>query len=163
MKTLFILIGPKGSGKTYIGTLIQKKLNILFFRVEDVWLSIKTNKIDKEYLEKGFSLVEKEIDKQFKKINKLIIESTAAFDYFKIFLKKLESKYNIKLIQVKTPLDLCLDRIKSRDQSIHIPVSDDRIQEINSKAVNVKFDFDLIIENSDISEDQIIKEFSSLL
>lgn len=30
VKTLYMLIGPKGSGKSYIGTLVEKKTDISF-------------------------------------------------------------------------------------------------------------------------------------
>ena len=40
-KTLYMLIGPKGSGKTYIGQLIGNQTNISFLRVENIWLSLK--------------------------------------------------------------------------------------------------------------------------
>ena len=33
-KVLFMLIGPKGSGKTYIGMLVDRHTDIAFLRVE---------------------------------------------------------------------------------------------------------------------------------
>lgn len=38
VKRIYILIGPKGSGKTYIGTPLQDQLHIPFLRVEDIAL-----------------------------------------------------------------------------------------------------------------------------
>ena len=39
-KTLYMLIGPKGSGKTYIGTLVENETDISFLRVENIWLKL---------------------------------------------------------------------------------------------------------------------------
>ena len=38
---LFMLIGPKGSGKTHIGTLVNQHTDIVFLRVEPIWLSLE--------------------------------------------------------------------------------------------------------------------------
>jgi len=40
-KTLFMLVGPKGSGKTHIGTLVNQHTDIVFLRVEPIWLGLK--------------------------------------------------------------------------------------------------------------------------
>ena len=42
-KTLFMLIGPKGSGKTHIGTLAQQHTDFVFLRVEPIWLGLRPN------------------------------------------------------------------------------------------------------------------------
>ena len=34
VKTVYILVGPKGSGKTFIGNALEDRLGILFIRVE---------------------------------------------------------------------------------------------------------------------------------
>ncbi|WP_445637409.1 hypothetical protein NSTC745_02522 [Nostoc sp. DSM 114161] len=39
MKTLFILIGAKGAGKTYIGTLVNAHTAIKFLSVEPIWVN----------------------------------------------------------------------------------------------------------------------------
>ena len=91
-KTLIILVGPKGSGKTYIGTLLEKRLRIPFFRVEKVWLQLKEEKLYLSHLKKGYQNVNKEIDIQFTKSKKLIIESTGTYD-FELFLNDLQKKY----------------------------------------------------------------------
>lgn len=38
---LYMLIGLKGAGKTYIGKLIARYTDIKFISVEPIWLSIK--------------------------------------------------------------------------------------------------------------------------
>ncbi len=158
-KSLLILTGAKGSGKTYIGTLIQDKLNVKFFRVEDVWLSLKEEKFSDAYVREGFLRVEEEIDKKMSNNDKLTIESTAAHDYFNTFLKSLRNKYTIFLIKVVAPPEVCLERIKSRDLSQHIPVSDDIIEEINLKAIAIDLPFNLVIDNHNTSDNKIVEIF----
>jgi shikimate kinase len=40
-KILYLLIGPKGAGKTYIGTLVDRHTEIQFIRVEPIWLNLQ--------------------------------------------------------------------------------------------------------------------------
>jgi shikimate kinase len=162
-KTAYILVGPKGSGKTYIGMLMQRRLNIGFLRVENIWLGLKDEMHSKGYVQKGFSLVEKTIDEMLAVAAKITIESTGAHEYFNVFLDSLRKKYNVRLIKVTAPLALCFERIKSRDQSVHIPVSDERAEEINRKAAGVDLAFDLEIENVEKPDEKIIESISGIL
>jgi shikimate kinase len=41
MKLLYLLIGPKGSGKSHIGALVSQHTDIYFLRVEPIWLSLQ--------------------------------------------------------------------------------------------------------------------------
>jgi len=91
IKQIIILIGLKGSGKTYIGTLIQEKVGIKFFRVENVWLSFKSERLSNEYILEGFSLVEKEIDRLLLDTDRITIEFTGTTDYFNRFINKLKN------------------------------------------------------------------------
>jgi hypothetical protein len=57
-KTLYMLIGPKGSGKTYIGSRIEQLTGLKFLRVEPLWLGLAEG-------EDGWDRVECEIDALF--------------------------------------------------------------------------------------------------
>lgn len=43
MKTVYLLIGPKGSGKSYIGNLIENELGIKFLNVEEFFIDLLEN------------------------------------------------------------------------------------------------------------------------
>jgi shikimate kinase len=163
MKQLIILIGLKGSGKTYIGSLIQERLGIHFVRVEEVWLSIQHKRFSKDYYSEGFKLVEQEIANQFLNLDIITIESTGISNYFKPFLRELGYKYNLKLIKINTSPDTCLNRFKSRDSSIHIPVSDDLFEQINKEALEVDLEYDAFLENEYSSDDEILQKISETI
>jgi shikimate kinase len=40
-KILYMLIGPKGAGKTHIGTIVDRDTDISFLRVESIWLGLQ--------------------------------------------------------------------------------------------------------------------------
>jgi hypothetical protein len=45
------------------------------------------------------------------------------------------------------PLEVCATWEKTRDQSLHIPVSDENLQAYNSMAARVELAWDLTLEN----------------
>ena len=163
VKQVIMLIGLKGSGKTYIGSLMQKQFGIRFFRVENIWRSLKSERFSKEYILEGMGLVEYEIDTLLTREDKIIIESTGITDYFKSFLDRLKSKYGIKLVKIRTSPETCIKRVKSRDGSIHIPVSDDILDQINREALEVEMKYDLIIDNEKTSDREILNKLKKII
>ena len=156
VKCLYFLVGPKGSGKTYIGSLVGKRTDIHFLRVEDIWLSLRTG-------ENGWLEVEKAIHRIFAREEKIMIETLGAGDEFHRFLTSLQANYRIKMIRVWANLDLCFYRVKNRNSDDHISVSDDKVKQYNEIAFKVKFDWDLEIKNDGLlSDDAIIEKIENL-
>lgn len=150
-KKLFILIGPKGSGKTHIGTLVNQHTDIVFLRVEPIWLSLNPD-------EDGWEKVEAAIDALFQKQDKLMIESLGIGKEFRKFHASLAKKYSIKLIRVYADLETCFTRVKIRNNAEHIPVSDDKVVEFNQLASAVAYNWDLEINNNEFAADEEIIE-----
>jgi len=138
---LYMLTGPKGAGKSYIGTLISKHSDIHFLRVEPIWLGLQPG-------EEGWRKVQLAIARLFEIHNKVMIESLGAGEGFRAFYASLAKKYPIRLIRVKTDLDTCLARVKNRSSAEHIPVSDDKVMEYNQIAAEVVYTWDLEIDNN---------------
>jgi len=148
-KTLFMLIGPKGSGKTHIGTLVSQYTDILFLSVESIWLGLKPG-------EDGWEKIEVAIDALFQKQDKVMIESLGVGEGFTKFHASLVEKYFIRMIRVHADLETCLTRVKTRNYAEQIPVSDNRVKEFNQLASAVTFNWDLEINNNDLTPDKDI-------
>jgi shikimate kinase len=159
LKTLYILIGLKGSGKTFIGKMVEDNLSIPFLRVENIFKNIKRDRhySDENYIREGFTLLEREIRNQFEETDRLTIESTGLTDEFKQMLESLRKDFSVKLIKIDTEPALCLQRVKERDNKEHINVSDSDVEKINELAIKVKFNYDLVIDNNSKSGEEIIK------
>jgi dephospho-CoA kinase len=162
IKEIIILVGPKGCGKTYVGTLLREKTGIYFFRVEDIWLSLKSERLSDEYITTGFKLVRQNIDVLLRTHSRIIIESTATSGHFFKFLDSLRSEYAVRLVKIVASPRVCSDRIKSRDSSIHVPVSDDILTIINQASLQANLRYDLVIENEDTSDELIIEQFNKM-
>jgi shikimate kinase len=148
-KTLYILIGPKGAGKTHIGSLVNQHTTIQFVRVEPIWLKLASG-------ENGWIAVEKAIEKAFQQDDEVMIESLGAGSGFDSFHASLIGKYNVKLIKVSTDLAECLKRVKNRDNSNHIPISDEKVEEYNKIAASVHHLWDAIVDNNELAKDEEI-------
>jgi shikimate kinase len=155
-RLLYILVGPKGSGKTYIGSRIEQLTGVKFLRVEPLWLQLAEG-------EDGWGRVEREIDKLFHQHDKVIIESLGAGDGFNRMYATLKDKYEVKLVKVETNLDECLRRVQSRDSADHIPASDDKVREYNRIAASVDHPWDGILDNNGPATDEdILQAITSL-
>lgn len=155
-KTLYLLIGPKGSGKTHIGTVVNQSTDIVFLRVEPVWLDLKPG-------EDGWKKVEAAIDIMFQMHNKVMVESLGAGEGFGHFHAALAKKYSIKMIRVYADLETCFTRVKKRSAVEHIAVSDDKITEFNEMAAAVTYDWNLEINNNEPASDaDIINAIQSI-
>ncbi|HMQ51023.1 MAG TPA: shikimate kinase [Anaerolineae bacterium] len=160
-KTLYILVGLKGSGKSYIGSLVDRLPEVCFLKVEPIWVEYLNGH---DHSKSGWEVVEAEIDKQFTVYDRVMIESLGAGQEFEAFYASLRRKYAIKLIKVFADLETCLDRVKRRDAANHIPISDSRVEEINQIAQHVTLDWDLVIDNrGPAPASEIIKAIEAIL
>lgn len=155
-KTLYMLIGPKGSGKTHIGILVDRLTEIKFLRVESIWLTVQPG-------EDGWKKVESAIDAEFAVRDKVMVESLGAGEDFKRYYASLKSKYPVKMIRVYADLDTCLQRVQSRNSADHIPVSDDKVMEYNRIAAAAAYEWDAEIDNNGpASQEEILRIIHSL-
>ena len=148
-KKLFMLIGPKGSGKTHIGTLVNRHTDIVFLRVEPIWLSLNPG-------EDGWQKIEATLDVMFQEHDKVMIESLGIGEGFGKFRALLAEKYSVKMIRVYADLETCFTRVKTRNKAEHIPVSDDKVAEFNRIASVVSHHWNLEINNNDPTPDKDI-------
>jgi len=150
-----MLIGPKGSGKTHIGTLVNRHTDIVFLRVEPIWLSLNPG-------EDGWQKVEATLDVMFQEHDKVMIESLGISEGFGKFRASLAEKYSIKMIRVYADLGTCFRRVKTRNNIEHIAVSDGKVAELNQLASAVTFNWDLEINNNGpLPDEEIVDAIQS--
>jgi len=165
VKRVYILIGPKGSGKSFIGTLLEKYYGIKFLRVENSVKKIKLNQsIDNpEYVHHAFRTIESRVRKYMKNEKVAVFESTGLTKYFDQMLKSLRIDFKVITIRISSDLKLCLDRVKSRDQSIHINVSEEQVKQINLAVEAKKMKTDFEIDNNYKSTEQLCQEIGRVI
>jgi shikimate kinase len=165
-KTVYIIVGPKGSGKTHVGTMLDRELGLRFLSVEPLVLkNLNVSSLTGDDLEReGFLLEEQAIDTMLMSHDAVSFEATGSSRFFPETLERLREKYTVRLIRLRCPLDTCAARVAHRDPTNHIPVSDERLRDINHRANAVELDWDLEIDNAaPASDESIIAQFRALL
>ncbi len=134
----------------YIGSILEQEVGLKFLSVEKLGLeNIQKSKLTgEELIIDGFHQEEAAIDKMLQSDNAVSFESTGVHPYLQNMLASLRIKYNVKLIKIYAPLGKCYERIKCRDQSLHIPISNSLLKKINESAEKVIFNWDLELDNS---------------
>jgi shikimate kinase len=160
-------VGLKGSGKTFIGSVWEKYLNVKFLRIETIFLELLRQEPELEgirFEQRGFKIVLEKLDELAQSYSTLCIESTGTAYTFPDLLSALSQSFCLFIIQVKAPLDTCIERVRMREASAHIPVSEHRLKEINERALQVALPWDLEIDNSKFqSESSIVESVEKLL
>lgn len=164
-KHIILLIGPKGSGKTYIGSLLEKNFGIHFVRVEDWVRQIKKDRdIDDEtYLADAFDVIENGIRHTLDQMDMVVFESTGLTSYFDQMLDRLRKDVHVTTIGILADPHRCLDRVKSRDDAIHIAVSDDQVEHINQMVREKNTPTDFQIDNNFRTESELVSELKTMI
>lgn len=148
-KNVIMLIGPKGSGKTHIGTVLGKMTGVKFLRVEPIWLGLNEG-------EDGWALVESAIDDSLKHTNIVIIESLGGSQGFERLRCNLERKYTLRYVRIVASLTVCLERVRTRNSRDHIPVSEENVEAYNRIAAEVTLPWDFELRNDPPLTDKMI-------
>lgn len=164
-KSIYLLIGQKGSGKSFIGTIFDKEFGIQFVRVEDWAKQIKRDREinDESYLRQVFAEIEKGIRQTLLGTDKLVFESTGLTEYFDAMLESLKKDFKVTTIAIKADSATCLERVRSRDLKIHINVSDDQVLMVNRKVLERNMKTDFYIENENRSKEALMTEVGKIL
>lgn len=147
--TVLLLVGPKGSGKSFIGSLIAERLGVPFLRAEPIFLeNLGGSRLTGPARdEEGFAKVYAEVTRRLVESPRVALESTGASDAFFPFLSALRARYRVLLVSVRAPAEVCLERVRTRNPAAHLSVSDDNVVAINGRAAQVRLAWDLEIDN----------------
>lgn len=158
MKKLYLLLGPKGAGKSHISALMEKEWNIKFFRVEDIWLELdQANLPATERIKLGRQRILTGLEKLFNTYSSVSIESTGTSVNFEIFVRELRERYQLVLVKVTANTKTCMTRIKNRDLGQHVNYAPKELMRLDKIARELEFGSDLVINNDDVS-DKNLKE-----
>lgn len=170
---IILLLGPKGSGKTYIGRLLDRDFDIPFVEVEamamKVWESYQNSLGnsasigDAEYHRLVFIAIEKLLREALSKNEIISFESTGTSSYFLTMQKSLKKDYNLLTLAIKAPPEVCLQRCIERYQRGQIDVSANEIIQINKTAARLLSRADEQVINASEKEGDIKQRLKRIL
>ena len=149
MKQVLVLVGPKGAGKSTIGHILATDLGLHFLRVEPIFLDVRAQlgASHSQFEAAGFQAVLNALHEALGRHDILCFETTGASVHVSWLLEALRQEARVLLVRILAAPDQCLTRIRARDASIHIPVSDDQIARINAVAFTVALPWNAELDN----------------
>ncbi|MCB0264511.1 MAG: AAA family ATPase [Calditrichia bacterium] len=162
MKTVYLLVGPKGSGKTHIGKILADAFAIRFIESEAIFATLQKEGITTdENQQRGFDILEKNIEQALSEHKSVCFEITVFTPYSSKLVNNLRNKYAVEKIRVFAPNEVCLSRIRSRQSDRHINILEDKIIEINRLSNAQELDAKLMIINNNLTAADIQTLFSN--
>jgi shikimate kinase len=149
-KKAVVLVGPKGSGKTTIGRMVEAALGARFIEVEAVAqraLAEAGGVINESYARRAFELILEATDAVAREAPAIVLETTGASDETPRFLAALHERFNVVLVRVLASRAVCECRIQARDQARQIQVSPDLIREMHARSLALSLPWDVEIDN----------------
>jgi catechol 2,3-dioxygenase-like lactoylglutathione lyase family enzyme len=148
-KAVYVLVGPKGAGKSYLGRLAEKQLGLAFVDVEALALSMPEDERRSDLI---YARLERLVDERLRDAPDVILEVTGASPHTGAFFESLRRKYQVRLVQLVAPPDTCLARIEARGPANQLPATPEQVREINRLSLEADFEYDLRLGNPPTDE-----------
>ena len=161
-----LLVGPKGSGKSHIGRLLERHLSVLFFHVEPLWMAYYKEcqaSGRPPVISEGIAQVHPLISDVLRTHEHVCVETTGASAEILADLLSLKHPSETLVARISAPLDLCLERIASRDQTKQIPMDAESVGKVYALSESLQLNADVTLENVDLSEAAIVSVFKKVL
>jgi hypothetical protein len=161
-----ILVGPKGSGKSHVGRVLERKLGVLFFHVEPLWMDYYAECETagrQPTIPQGIAKVHPRIADALRINEHVCVETTGASPEILNGLLALPHPSKTLVVRVEAPLELCLKRIAIRDQTNQIPMDVESIRKVFELSVAAPVQPEFTLDNRSLSETAIVSKFASVL
>lgn len=161
-----LLVGPKGSGKTHIGRILEARLGVHFFHVEPLWLAYHAEckaAGRQPVIAEGIAKVHPVLARALEEHAHVCAETTGASAEILDALLSLRPRSDTIIARVTAPLDLSLQRISARDQSHQIPLDEATIRKVNALSESLSLDPDVVLNNERLTDDGIVEAFRNTI
>jgi shikimate kinase len=163
---LVLLVGPKGSGKSHIGRVLERRLGIHFFHVEPLWMDYHTECAAAgraPSIAEGVNLIHPRIRQALAAHAHVCVETTGASAEIYDGLTSLVPEGEALVVRITAPLEVCLERIASRDQAHQIQLDIESIERVYDLSHRAAVDAALVLENCELSETEIVSSVAHAL
>ncbi|NUQ79294.1 MAG: nuclear transport factor 2 family protein [Polyangiaceae bacterium] len=161
-----ILVGPKGSGKSHIGRILEARLGVHFFHVEPLWLAYHRDCKAAErqpMIAEGIARVHPLLARALAQHPHVCVETTGASSEILDALLSLRPRSEIVIARVTAPLELCLHRISTRDQTDQIPLETETVRKVYALSESLSHESDITLNNMQLTEQEIVEPFKRAL
>lgn len=163
---LILLVGPKGSGKSHLGRILESRLGVYFFHVEPLWQAYYAECRalgQTPVIAEGIAQIRPPLLQALLDHAHVCVETTGASREILDALLSLRPRSEILVARLSVPLALCLRRIATRDPTHQIPVEEEMIRKIYALSTALALDADIVLENTELSDNEMAEQFRSRL
>jgi len=163
---LILLVGPKGSGKSHIGRLLERELGVRFFHVEPLWMDYRASCREEGRepdIVEGVTRIHPHIDAALDAHSRVCVETTGASPDILNDLLRLGTRHGLVSVRIRASLETCLARIEARDPTHQIPMDREMIRKVHVLGENLAMDFDVTIDNEGADESEVVDRIRSVL
>ena len=163
---LVLLVGPKGSGKSHAGRLLQARLGVHFFHVEPLWMGYhaECRSAGREpVISDGIARVHPQIAQALREHGDVCVETTGASTEILQSLLSLASPSQRLVVRLRAPLDVCMTRIASREPTHQISMDEETIRKAHALSEALQLSPDITIENTFLTDAQLLAHFETAL
>lgn len=161
-----LLIGPKGSGKSHIGRLLDDRLGVHFFHVEPLWLRYhaECSAAGREpSVAEGITRIHPLLAGALGKHAHVAVETTGASPEILDALLSLRPRSETLIARVTAPQELCLQRIANRDQTHQIPLETEIVLKVHALSESLCLDSDMVLNTALLTDQEIVELFTNVL
>ncbi len=154
-----VLIGPKGSGKSHIGRLLERNLGVRFFHVEPLWMEYHAAcaaEGRQPSIPEGIRRVHPHIAQALAEQTHVCVETTGASPEILDALLTLAPAEERGVLRLEVPLNLCLERIEARDPTHQIPLDRPMIEKVHALSEALELPAALTLRNLDLRDEEIL-------
>lgn len=157
-----LLIGPKGSGKSHVGRVLEARLGVHFFHVEPLWLAYHAEceaSGRQPAIAEGIARVHPVLDAALDTHAHVCAETTGASAEILEALLSLRPRPEILVARVSAPPEVCRQRIAERDPRHQIPVAAETVRKVHALSESLQLRPDVMVDNVRLTESEIVALF----
>lgn len=147
---IVVLVGPKGSGKTTIGRMLEARSGVVFLEAEAIALRVLADHdgtIDERYARRALTAIVDAATELARARHVVVIETTGASDHADWFLDELRRRCRVSLVRVHATVETCAGRIAARDRARHVPVDPALIRAMHARTEALRWPWDAEVHN----------------
>lgn len=157
-----LLVGPRGSGKSHIGRVLERHLGVRFFHVEPLWMAYlsecrETGRLP--VIPEGIAMIHPEIRHALAEHGHMSVETTGASQEILDGLKNLCPREKIIIAKISAPVEICLQRAEAQDPAHQLQMDSETIRNVNTMSEAAHVDADVQLTNENLSDEEIVAAF----
>lgn len=164
---VIVLVGPKGSGKTTLGRMLERGGRAHFLEVEAIAQRVLAQSggvIDEAYARRAFAAILDEVHALAAEHPLLVLETTGASDAAGAFLAELAARHELRLVRVLAGEATCAARIAARDPSRQVAVTPEMIRAMHERTAALSLAWDAELHNDPpLAEEDVLRVLAPLL